>query len=57
MNKGFALLLTTTALLAPYSALAGEKEDQLIEQVTDAYGGDKLRNLTSYIRVVFPRRI
>ena len=49
MNKGFVLLLTTTALLVPYSAGAGEKEDQLIEQVTEAYGGDKLRNLTSYI--------
>ena len=49
MNKGFALLLTTTALLVPYSAGAGEKEDQLIEQVTTAYGGDKIRNLTSYI--------
>jgi glyoxylase-like metal-dependent hydrolase (beta-lactamase superfamily II) len=49
MNKGFALLLTTTALLVPFSAGAGEKEDQLIEQVTEAYGGDKIRNLTSFV--------
>ncbi len=32
----------------PLMVSAGEKEEQLIGQVTEAYGGDALRNLSSY---------
>lgn len=43
--------IMTTALLAvalPLSALAGEKEDELIAKITTAYGGDAVVNLRSY---------
>lgn len=40
--------LAITSLLLSLAAQAGEPEEQLIQQVTDAYGGDALRNLTFY---------
>ncbi|MCZ6501884.1 MAG: hypothetical protein O6945_05140 [Gammaproteobacteria bacterium] len=49
MIKNLTVSVLTTALLLPLTTLAGEKEEALIQQVTDAYGGDAIRNLTSYI--------
>ncbi len=49
MKKNLTVSVLITALLLPLSTLAGEKEETLIQQVTDAYGGEAIRNLTSYI--------
>ncbi len=48
MKKNLTVSVLITALLLPSTTLAGEKEEALIQQITDAYGGDAIRNLTSY---------
>jgi len=46
------LLVVALVIMGPFAlveiAAAGEKEDELIAKVIDAYGGDALRNLESY---------
>ena len=51
MRKRFLAVLVlalTSSFTIVASVNAGEKEDELIAKVVDAYGGDALRNLSSY---------
>ena len=45
------LILFAAVLAVSSTALAGEKEQQLIDKVTQAYGGDALTNMENYTLV------
>ena len=48
MKAGFQVATISISLLLTGIVTAGEKEDALIDKVVAAYGGDSIRNLTSF---------